>query len=410
MADDVQVQGDVTITGSARARTLHLKNLRKQWQIITLQVIATAALVGMYLEVVSTYVVGTIEHTILFASIEALIGDQLPIADWLTGEGRSGLSRFFVPLIIGLGIGGIMALIAYQTPKTQQRIKVVFIVSLIKILVGRLLLSWLSGMLFSFDLRLPNSSEVNTLEWPLLLIMSLLIMFVYLLPIIMGARGIWGLSKRSIAWAIGFTLLFLGIHAILTFPLIKSQLGDYGGALSTLESQISQPTIGLFGLKLVTNEQFDLILIAVLILVFQESGFGVIKYLEYAFRLPESCKRDPEYVKQMDNMLNTHLMHTFGFLGLTAIATMVALGFHSVLLSLVSDTTGSQWAGQVSESIELSLTYGLVISAVMFLSLMALLRFLIPWQRIWGLVYSLTAQKTEFVNETTEKEFVDIPS
>ena len=54
VADDVQVQGDVTITGSARARTLHLKNLRKQWQIITLQVIATAALVGMYLEVVST--------------------------------------------------------------------------------------------------------------------------------------------------------------------------------------------------------------------------------------------------------------------------------------------------------------------------------------------------------------------
>ena len=43
MADDVQVQGDVTIQGSARARTLHLKTLRRQWQIITLQIIATAA-------------------------------------------------------------------------------------------------------------------------------------------------------------------------------------------------------------------------------------------------------------------------------------------------------------------------------------------------------------------------------
>ncbi|HII50264.1 MAG TPA: hypothetical protein HA322_02910, partial [Candidatus Poseidoniaceae archaeon] len=52
MADDVQVQGDVTILDSARARTLHLKTLRRQWQIITLQIIATAALVGMYLEVV----------------------------------------------------------------------------------------------------------------------------------------------------------------------------------------------------------------------------------------------------------------------------------------------------------------------------------------------------------------------
>ena len=87
---------------------------------------------------------------------------------------------------------------------------------------------------------------------------------------------------------------------------------------------------------------------------------------------------------------------------------MVALGFHSVLLSLVSDTTGSQWAGQVSESIELSLTYGLVISAVMFLSIMALFRFLIPWQRIWGFTYSMRTRKSTNQNETTdEKEFVD---
>jgi hypothetical protein len=299
-----------------------------------------------------------------------------------------------------------MALVAYQTPKTQQRLKLGFIITLITLLVGRLILGWLTGMIFSFDIRLPDDGELQTLEWPLLMIMSLLIMFVYLLPIIMGSRGIWGLSKKSIAWAIGFTLLFLGIHAILTFPLIKSQLGDYGGALATLESQISQPTIGLFGVKLVTNEQFDLILIAVLILVFQESAFGVIKYLEYAFRLPESCKRDPEYVNQMDNMLNTHLMHTFGFLGLTGVATMVALGFHSVLLSLVSDTTGSQWAGQVSESIELSLTYGLVISAVMFLSFMALFRYLIPWQRIWGFTYSLR-NNNPIETEKPEKEFIE---
>ncbi len=406
MADDVQVQSDVTITGSPKARTLHLKTLRKQWQIITLQIIATAALIGMYLEVVSTYVVGTIDHTILFSSIESLIGSDLPLGNWFTGEGRTGLSRFFVPLVIGLVVGGLMALVAYQTPKTQQRLKLGFIITLITLLVGRLILGWLTGMIFSFDIRLPDDGELQTLEWPLLMIMSLLIMFVYLLPIIMGSRGIWGLSKKSIAWAIGFTLLFLGIHAILTFPLIKSQLGDYGGALATLESQISQPTIGLFGVKLVTGEQFGLILIAVLILVFQESAFGVIKYLEYAFRLPESCKRDPEYVNQMDNMLNTHLMHTFGFLGLTGVATMVALGFHSVLLSLVSDTTGSQWAGQVSESIELSLTYGLVISAVMFLSFMALLRYLIPWQRIWGFTYSLR-NNNPIETEKPEKEFIE---
>ena len=390
MAGEVGLQSDVLMEGAARPRTLHLKNLRRQWQILSLQIVATIALITMYVQVVQTYVVGSIDHTILFDSIELLISDQLPLGDWLTGEGREGLSRFFVPMVMGLSLGGVMAFIAFQTPKVQQRIKLGFIVGLIVLLVGRLLLSWFAGMLFEFNLRLPDDNELETLQWPLLMIMSLIILFIYLLPVIMGTRGIWGLSRRSIAWAIGFTLLFLGIHAILTFPLIKGQLGAYGGALATLESQSSDPTIGLFGLKLVTKEQFDLILIAVLIMVFQEASYGVIRNLEYAFRLPESCKRDPEYVQQMDNVLNTHLRHTFFFLGLTGLVTMVALGFHKVLLTIVSDTTGSQWAGQVSESIELTLTYGLVISALLFLSIMSVLRFFIPWQRVIGLIQSKT--------------------
>jgi hypothetical protein len=393
MADEVGLQGDVTMSGEIHPRTLHIEKLRKQWQIISLQVIATVALIGMYLEVVSTYVVGSIDHTILFDTIEVLIGDQLPIGDWLTGEGRTGLARFFIPLILGLALGGGMAILAFQKSVIQQRVKLGFIITLIVVLVGQLLLSWLTGMLFNFDLRLPNSSELSTLEWPLLMILSLMILFLYLLPVIMGVRGIWGLSRRSIAWAIGFTLLFLGIHAILAFPLINGQLGNYGDSVSVIGAQFSEPTIGIFGLMLVTTEQFSLIMIAILIMVFQESSYGVIRYLEYAYRLPESCKRDPEYVRQMDNVLNTHLKHTFGFLGLTGIATMVALGFHSVLLSIVKDSTGSQWAGQISESIELSLTYGLVISAAMFLSIMALLRFFVPWERMWGLIYARRAQE-----------------
>jgi len=83
---------------------------------------------------------------------------------------------------------------------------------------------------------------------------------------------------------------------------------------------------------------------------------------------------------------------------------MVALGFHSVLLGFVEDSTGSQWAGQISESIELSLTYGLVISAAMFLSIMALLRFFVPWERIWGLIY---ARKNADALPT-EKQVVEI--
>jgi hypothetical protein len=407
MADDVGLQRDVTMGGDYRPRTLHLKLLRKQWQILALQIIATVALVGMYLEVVSTYVVGSIDHTMLFDTIEVLIGQQLPIGDFLTGEGSSGLGRFSVPLVLGLSLGGSMALLAFQTPKTQQRIKLGFIITLIVMLIGRLVVSWGFGMLTSFDLRLPDQGELSTLEWPLLMILSLMILFMYLLPVIMGTRGIWGLSRRSIAWSIGFTLLFLGIHAILAFPLINGQLGSYGDALTTVETQFTDPTIGLFGLMLVTKEQFALIMIAVLIMVFQESSYGVIRYLEYAYRLPESCKRDPEYVRQMDNVLNTHLKHTFGFLGLTGVATMVALGFHSVLLDLVEGSTGSQWAGQVSESIELSLTYGLVISALMFLSLMALLRFFVPWERVWGLVNTVRGQNPAAVAAPT-KDIVDL--
>lgn len=400
MAGEVDPQSDVSLLGG-RPRTLHLKMLRKQWQIITLQVIATIALVWMYLEVVSTYVVNSIDHTMVFETLESLVG-EVPIGDWITGEGRQGLARFYVPIVLGLLLGGSMALMAFQSPKLQQRIKLGFIILLMVALVGRLLLTWVPSMIFSLDFRAPSEGELKTLEWPLLMILSLVILFIYLLPVIMGTRGIWGLSRRSIGWAIGFTLLFLGIHAILTFPLIKTQLGDWGANLKTLETQVSDPTIGIFGFDLVTPEQLSLILIAVLIMVFQESGFGVIRYLEYAYRLPESCKRDPEYVKQMDNVLNGHLRHTAGFLTITGLVTMIALGFHSVLLEIVSSSTGSQWAAQVSESIELSLTYGLVISALLFLSIIALLRFFIPWQRVWGLVESL-GNKTQA--PVKEKEF-----
>ena len=261
--------------------------------------------------------------------------------------------------------------------------KLGFIITLILVLAGRFVFGY-AWQLIGDGWSVPENEVLQTLEWPLLMMLSLIIMTFYLLPIITGTRGIWGLSRRGVAWSIGFTLLFLGIHAILTFPLIRGQLGTYGDQLTTLEIIVSEPTV--FGL--VTDEQFSLILIACLMMVFQESAFGVIRQLEYAYRLPESCKRDPEYVAQMDNLLNGHIVHTAVFLSLTAVTTTIALGFHSVLLDWVGGITGSQWASQVGESIELTLTYGLVISALLFLGIMALLRFVVPWQRVWGLVES----------------------
>ena len=60
MAEDVAIQAE-------GQRTLHLNMLRKQWQIISLQVIATVTLVWMYLEIFQTYVVGSIDHTMLLS-------------------------------------------------------------------------------------------------------------------------------------------------------------------------------------------------------------------------------------------------------------------------------------------------------------------------------------------------------
>ena len=374
--------GEVTPQGEG-ARSLHLRQLRVQWQIVTLQVLATLALVWMYLEVVSTYVVGSIDHTQLFDNLESGLGTELPLGDWLTGSGNDGLARFYVPMGLGLGLGGAMALLAFQTPRFQQRVKLGFIITLILVLAGRFVFGY-AWQLISDGWSAPGTDVLQLLEWPLLMMLSFIILTFYLLPIITGTKGIWGLSRRGVAWSIGFTLLFLGVHAILTFPLIRSQLGSYGAQLSTLEVIVSDPTV--FGL--VTAEQFSLILIACLMMVFQESAFGVIRQLEYAYRLPESCKRDPEYVAQMDNLLNGHLRHTAIFLSLTVVATTIALGFHSVLLDWVSGITGSQWASQVGESIELTLTYGLVISALLFLGIMALLRYVVPWQRFWGLIES----------------------
>jgi len=387
MADDVTRQ-------QVSARTLHLRQLRKRWQILTLQVIATIALVWMYMEVISTYVIGYLDHTLVLSQLDQYLRTEtqenyaIPLADWMTGLGSEGMARVYMPITLGVLLGGGMALLSFQPPQRQQRIKFWIIIALILLLVGRLLASWLFGMLFGWEWRIPTQDEFNYLIWPISTLATVIVLGFYLLPVIMGSKGIWGLSRRGIAWAIGFTLFFLAIHAILTFPVIYSVLGSAGSYIPRFDAQIGEPTVW----GLITPQQGSLILIAILMLIFMESAFGVIRYMEYAFRLPESCKKDPEYVRQMDNILNHHLYHTIFFLGITGISTMVALGFHTILLDLVAGMTGSQWAQQVSESIELKLTYGLVISALLFLLVVAAMRFVVPWQRLAGFIEHLTSR------------------
>tara|TARA_B100000941_G_C28358304_1_gene475604 strand:- start:181 stop:834 length:654 start_codon:yes stop_codon:yes gene_type:complete len=216
----------------------------------------------------------------------------------------------------------------------------------------------------------------------------------------MGIRGVWGLSKGAIAWATGIMLLFLILHALLTFQVVEDLLfGVSGEGLKKIPSLAGEPTI----MGLISPNQFSLLQLSLLLIIFQESSMGVIRYLEYAFRLPETCKKDPEYVTQFYNLLNGHMVQTIVLMTLCGITTIIALGFHTLLLSIVAALPGDgQWAYQIQESIELELTYGLVISALLFLLLLAGLRYILPWQRISGLIESLSQKKVE--NSPTQED------
>ena len=71
------------------------------------------------------------------------------------------------------------------------------------------------------------------------------------------------------------------------------------------------------------------------------------------------------------------------FVGLV---TALALKFDDLIVDIMSVFEGTQWSGQVEESLELQLTYGTVISALIFVIFVAGMRYIIPWPRISGLI------------------------
>ena len=79
--------------------------------------------------------------------------------------------------------------------------------------------------------------------------------------------------------------------------------------------------------------------------------------------LQASSKKDSEYINQFNNIINGHLIHLFGIMIVVSLTTAIALEFDDFLISFVGILEGSQWSGQVKESLELQLTYGKVISA-----------------------------------------------
>ena len=98
MADDVAIQGE-------GLETLHLKVLRRKWQILALQITATISLFSMYIMMTRTYgscdVVDStswcpaLDHTLTLSSLQQFLVLQpdplsLPIQKWMTGVGNSG--------------------------------------------------------------------------------------------------------------------------------------------------------------------------------------------------------------------------------------------------------------------------------------------------------------------------------
>jgi len=91
-------------------------------------------------------------------------------------------------------------------------------------------------------------------------------------------------------------------------------------------------------------------------------------------------------VRQFNNVVNSHVLHTIAIIAGVALTTALALEFDGLMLDIVAVMEGGQWSGQVSESLELQLTYGKVISAGLFLLAVAGMRYVVPWQRVSGLL------------------------
>ncbi|HJM30256.1 MAG TPA: hypothetical protein QF529_04215, partial [Candidatus Thalassarchaeaceae archaeon] len=381
--------------------------LRKRWQILFLQTIATAALLLLFLRMSEVYGpcdsdfiesggdwCPSYEHTRGLSWVDQSFDDNLYddtdgliLPRFLTGIDSQGFSSQVVPLTLCFLFTGLW--IFYLT--RNEKIKLWTKRSCIGLIAAWSILpflgAWLSSILeYGFHLPFgqpnPYMNHLDVLFQPLQLGIELFFLGVVFAPILVGLIGIWGLSRRSLTWAVGFFLMVIGLHALLTFEGITDAVSGIG--LNPLPAQIGEAT--LYG-GLISPLALQLLEIAILMLLFHESGNAVVGHLEYAMMLPEVSKSDSEYVRQFNSVVNNHVLHTVAIIAAVALTTALALEFDSFMLNIVAILEeGSQWSGQVSESLELQLTYGKVISAGLFLLAVAGMRYVVPWQRVSGLI------------------------
>ena len=391
------------------SKTLHIPKLRRRWQILTLQLISTASLLMIMRRmnsvfgsctdefiqdsggVDSTYWCPAYEHTrgLIYWSDSETVDLFLPdfvhgLTD-MSGNSLTGDATFVAPVLLCMTITALWVYILHQPERIQTWTNRIITWGFLAWMALPFLLSWIyqivvAGPHLPFGNENPNLNHIDKLWDPFMFLFELIFLGIVFAPILAGMMGIWGLSKRMVTWAVGYFLMVVGIHAMLTFEGITDAV-DVG--LQPLPAQIGDATLygGLFSPLSLT-----LISIAILIIVFMEAALAVISHLEYAAMLPEDAKRNPEYVTQFNNVVNSHLVHITVITSVVMLTTAIALEFDDFLISLVGLLEGSQWSGQVSESLELQLTYGKVISAGLFLLVVAGMRFVLPWQRLTGIL------------------------
>ena len=378
-----------------KIETLHIPALRRKWQILTLQIMSTVSLLILLKRMTEIY--GTCsdsnsetwcpsyEHTRGLMWLESNEGSLL-IPDFLLGVNQSGLFSLIGPLI--LCIVGTIAFERFWSSSLElqtvikQGIAAVFGLWIIVPFI----LSWIIAT-FRYGLHFPwNSNDsmnhIGDLFSPLGLVLEFVFLGIVFAPILVGLVGIWGLSKRAITWSVGYFIIVIAFHAVLTFEPIVSEV-DVG--LKALPTQIGEGT--MFG-GLVSPLASSLLGIAILMLLFLETGTAAIGHMQYAASLPEESKRDSEYVRQFNNVVNSHLVQLVVVITMVSITTALALAFDDLMISIVGILEGTQWTGQVKESLELQMTYGKVISAGLFIIVVAGLRFVIPWQIVSGYIES----------------------
>jgi len=391
----------MTMEPVAPSQTLHLPRLRRRWQILFLQIIATTALIALLFRMTEVYGpcddgfledgnnwCPSYEHTRGLSWVSeqpsfqnnVLSGsDGLILPRVLTGIDSTGFASQIVPLAMCFIFAGLWMFyqVRNEKVKTWTRRSITGLVTLWAIVP--FMLDWADEIgVIGFHIPIQH---LDSLFQPLQLAIELFFLGIVFAPILAGLIGIWGLSRRALTWAVGFYVMIIGVHALLTFQGITDAVSGIG--LKPLPAQIGEAT--MYG-GLISPLAFDLLGIAILLLLFHEAGNAVIGHLEYAVMLPDASKSDPEYVRQFNNVVNSHLIHTVAIISGVALTTALALEFDAFMLDIVAVMEGGQWSGQVSESLELQLTYGKVISAGLFLLAVAGMRYVVPWQRVSGLI------------------------